>query len=256
MSKRLTQRHDAFFQRLLDQPEAAATLLRERLPEEVARLLVDEPPEPIPGSFISQRLRGYRTDRLFRTRTLTGRPVLIFCLLEHKSKPEVRTPLQLLGYQYQFLDHWNRTEGQNPDGSWRPLPAILTMVVYHGAAEWTAPLSLVEATDCDPAMQPYLLDFRYSLVDLGRIPDTRLSEKRKLRVGLLILKHGTAGWTTRKHLIKLVREAIRLRGKGTLPPYQARTSQNRLPLFFLQQCLETLDFLQRSFLCLECRRFP
>ena len=84
------------------------------------------------------------------------------------------------------------------------------MVVYHGAAEWTAPLSLVEATDCDPAMQPHLLDFRYSLVDLGRIPDTRLSEKRKLRVGLLILKHGTSGWTTRKQLIKLVREAIRL----------------------------------------------
>ncbi|CAK0773651.1 hypothetical protein CCP4SC76_5780004 [Gammaproteobacteria bacterium] len=71
MPKRLIQRHDAFFQRLLDQPESAATLLRERLPEEVACLLVDEPPEPIPGSFISQRLRGYRTDRLIRTRTLT-----------------------------------------------------------------------------------------------------------------------------------------------------------------------------------------
>ncbi|CAK0782278.1 hypothetical protein CCP4SC76_830002 [Gammaproteobacteria bacterium] len=90
------------------------------------------------------------------------------------------------------------------------MPAILTMVVYHGAAEWTVPLSLVEATDCDPAMQPYLLDFRYRLVDLGRIPDARLSEKRKLRVGLLILKHGTAGWTTRKQLIRLVREAMRL----------------------------------------------
>ncbi|CAK0762575.1 hypothetical protein CCP4SC76_3700002 [Gammaproteobacteria bacterium] len=97
MPKRLTQRHDAFFQRLLDQPESAATLLRERLPEEVARLLVDEPPEPIPGSFVSQRLRGYRTDRLFRTRTLTGRPVLIFCLLEHKSQPEVRTPPAIAG---------------------------------------------------------------------------------------------------------------------------------------------------------------
>ena len=210
MSKRVTQRHDAFFQRLLDQPESAASLLRERLPKEVARLLVDEPPEPIPGSFISQRLRGYRTDRLFRTRTLTGRPVFIYCLIEHKSQPEVRIPLQLLGYLYQFLDQWNRTEGKNPDGSWRPLPAILTMVVYHGAVKWTAPLSLVEATDCDPAMQPHLLDFRYRLVDLGRIPDVRLSSERKLRVGFLILKHGTAGWTTRSQIIKLVRETLRL----------------------------------------------
>ncbi|MEI6415205.1 MAG: Rpn family recombination-promoting nuclease/putative transposase [Pseudomonadota bacterium] len=210
MSKRLTQRHDAFFQRLLDQPENAAALLRERLPEEVACLLVDEPPEPIPGSFVSRRLRGYRTDRLFRTRTLTGRPVYLYCLLEHKSSPDVRTPLQLLGYQYQILDLWDRTEGKNPDGSWRPLPAILTMVVYHGVAEWTVPLSLAEATDCDPAMRPYLLDFRYRLVDLGRIPDVQLSQEQKLRVGFLILKHGTAGWTTRKQLVKLVREAMRL----------------------------------------------
>ena len=84
------------------------------------------------------------------------------------------------------------------------------MVVYHGAAEWLVPLSLADATDSDPALRPYLLDFRYRLVDLGRIPDARLSGERNLRVGLLILKHGTAGWTTRKQLVKLVRETIRL----------------------------------------------
>ncbi|CAK0779990.1 hypothetical protein CCP4SC76_7170002 [Gammaproteobacteria bacterium] len=84
------------------------------------------------------------------------------------------------------------------------------MVVYHGAAEWTAPLSLVDATDHDPAMQPYLLDFRYQLVDLGRIPDAQLSREQKLRVGFLILKHGTAGWATRKQIIQLIHEATRL----------------------------------------------
>ena len=72
MPKRLTQRHDEFFQRLLAKPHNAAALLRERLPEAVTQLLVDESPELVSGDFISKNLHGYRTDRLFRTRTLSG----------------------------------------------------------------------------------------------------------------------------------------------------------------------------------------
>ena len=71
MSSRTVQRHDQFFQQLLDKPDVAGRLLRERLPPEVVELLADEPPELVPGSFVSRRLRGYRTDRLYRTRTRT-----------------------------------------------------------------------------------------------------------------------------------------------------------------------------------------
>ncbi|MEI6986266.1 MAG: Rpn family recombination-promoting nuclease/putative transposase, partial [Rhodospirillaceae bacterium] len=84
-----------FFQRMLDKPGNAGALLRERLPAEVVRLLVNEPPELIPGSFVSPRLRAYRTDRLFRTST------------------------------------------------------IVTMVIYNGIEEWTAPLSMAEGTGVD-----------------------------------------------------------------------------------------------------------
>lgn len=210
MPSRSIQRHDQFFQTLLDKPGLAGTLLRERLPAEVVALLADEPPELVPGTFVSQRLRAYRTDRLYRTRAVSGRPVLVWTLIEHKAKPEPRIALQLLGYQHQILERWDRTEGRNPDGSLRPLPALITMVVYNGAAEWTVPLSLAEATDADPGIRPHLLDFRYSLVDLGRIPDAQLSRERALRVGLLILKHGPLGRATRKRLLKVAREALRL----------------------------------------------
>ncbi|MBF0563290.1 MAG: Rpn family recombination-promoting nuclease/putative transposase [Alphaproteobacteria bacterium] len=207
---RVIQRHDQFFQRLLGKPGTAGALLRERLPAEVAKLLVDEPPELMPGSFVSRRLRGYRTDRLYRSRTITGRQVLIYTLIEHKSNPEPRISLHLLGYQYQALDYWDRTEGRTQEGILRPLPALITLVVYNGAAEWKIPQTLAEVTDADPAMRPYLLDFRYSLVDLVRIPDADLSRERNLRVGLLILKHGSLRRATRKQLLKLAREAMRL----------------------------------------------
>jgi hypothetical protein len=210
MPSRPAQRHDAFFQSLLDRPDNAGALLRERLPAEVAALLADEPPELVPGSFVSKRLRGYRTDRLYRARTLSGRPALVYALIEHKSTPDPRLPLQLLGYQCQVLEHWDRTEGRGADGAQRPLPALVTLVVYHGARPWTVPLSLAEATDADPTMRPYCLDYRYSLADLGRIPDAELSRERRLRVGLLILKHGPVGRARRRKLVRIAKEALRL----------------------------------------------
>jgi predicted transposase YdaD len=176
----------------------------------VAALLGDEPPELLPGSFVSKRLRGHRTDRLYRTRTRAGRPALVYTLIEHKSAPDPRLPLQLLGYQYQVLEHWDRTEGRAPDGTPRPLPALVTLVVYHGSRPWTVPASLGAATDADEGLRPYCLDFRYSLADLGRIPDAQLSQDRRLRVGLLILKHGAVGRADRRRLLKIARQALRL----------------------------------------------
>jgi hypothetical protein len=209
MPSRPVQRHEAFFQTLLDKPGTAGTLLRERLPPEVAALLADDPPELMPGSFVSRRLRKYHTDRLYKTRTVTGRPVLLYTLIEHKSDPDPRIGLQLLGYQYRILDHWDRTEGRTPDDTPRPLPAVVTLVVYHGATAWDIPRSLAEATDADDAVRPYLLDFRYSLADLGRIPDARLSEDRALRIGLLILKHGPLRRSDRRKLLRIAREVQR-----------------------------------------------
>ncbi len=207
MVSRQLQRHDQFFQRLLDQPGAAGALLRERLPAEVAALLVAEPPELVPGTFVSRRLRGYRTDRLYRTRTLTGRPALIYTLVEHKSRPEQRISLQLLGYQTQILEQWDAREGKAPDGTLRPLPALITLVVYNGTEDWNVPLSLAEATDADPALRPWTVDFRYSLVNLKSIPDARLSTEKVLRVGLLILKYGRPARKDRRKLIRLIRVA-------------------------------------------------
>ncbi|CAK0779014.1 transposase [uncultured Gammaproteobacteria bacterium] len=159
---------------------------------------------------MSRRLRGYRTDRLYQSETITGRPVLLYTLIEHKSSSDQRTPLQLLGYQVEILESWDRREGRNQDSSLRPLPVVITLVIYNGATEWNAPFSFAEATDADPALRPYILDFRYNLVDLGRIPDAKLSQERALRVGLLILKHGSLRRANRKKLLKIAREAMAL----------------------------------------------
>ncbi len=110
---RIIQRHDQFFKRLLDQPGTAGALLREGLPHEVAALLDDQPPEQSPGSFVPPEVREDRT-RLYRANTITGRPLLIHAVIEHKSSPDPRTGLQLLGYKTEILEWWNKNHGGPP----------------------------------------------------------------------------------------------------------------------------------------------
>ena len=112
---RLIQRHDQFFKRLLDHPGAAGALLRERLPLAAAALLSDDTPEHIPGSFVPAELREYRTDRLYRARTISGRSVFIHAVVEHKSSPDPRIGLQLLGYKTQILNGGAERKGRGAD---------------------------------------------------------------------------------------------------------------------------------------------
>jgi hypothetical protein len=82
-------------------------------------------------------------------------------------------------------------------------------VIYHGEAEWRIPLDFASGMDlADDALRPHLLNFRYSLADLGRIDDARLSREKRLRIGLLILKRGSGDGDLRETLLVLGRAAL------------------------------------------------
>jgi hypothetical protein len=207
---RLFHRHDAYFKRLLDQPGTALALLRERLPVAIAKRLVDEEPESLPTSFISDELEERRPDRLYRTRTTEGQPVLVYTLVEHKSSPDQRTGLQLLGYDVQILNWWNKLEGRDENGRLRKLPALFSIVVYNGEERWTVPLTLAGATEGgdDDEISPWLPDLRYTLVDLSQTDSGVLSRHRVLRFGFKVLKYGARDGDIREILKMLVREAL------------------------------------------------
>jgi hypothetical protein len=215
MTSRLIHRHDQFFKRLLDKPGAAGALLRERLPEPIACRLSADTPELVAGSFISESLREYRTDRLYRVRMIGGQTAFIHVVIEHKSAPDPRIGLQLLGYLAQIWQWWDDHEDRAADGRRRPLPPVFPLVVYHGAADWAIPTSFAETLAADAELRPYLLDFRYGLMDLGRIEDRALSREQVLQVGLMILKRGSRDGDLRAILLELGRSAAAL-GFGEL----------------------------------------
>jgi hypothetical protein len=181
--------HDAFFRALMDEPGVAAALLREHLPAEVAALLAPNTPELLDAHFVAAHLRHSQADRLYRARALGGGEVYVYVLLEHKSAPDPEVGVQLLGY---LAEIWRRLDRQRLERSGvvgGDRVPIVPLVIYHGAREWTVPLSFGETVAAAPALRPYLPDFTYSLLDLGRVPDDQLSSQPVARGGLRVLKY-------------------------------------------------------------------
>lgn len=212
MPPRLIQRHDQFFKRLLERDGTAGALLRERLPPAVAERFGPDAPELVGGSFVNRELQEQQTDRLYRVRMVDGEIAFIYALIEHKSSPDLNVTLQLLGYMVQIWQWWIRQEGNGGNSRRRRLPPIFPIVVYHGEAEWHIPLDFIGGMGLpiDDALRPHHLNFSYSLADLGRIEDAELSREETLRIGFLILKHGSRDGDLRETLLKLGRHAVAL----------------------------------------------
>ncbi|MBF0612993.1 MAG: Rpn family recombination-promoting nuclease/putative transposase [Magnetococcales bacterium] len=182
----LPQPHDRLFKALLSHPETAGALLREYLPAPIVALLTPDNPELVSETFVSQELRPVYSDRVFRSKTVTGKEVFFYTLMEHKSYLDQQVALQL---GRGIMGIKEMVAKQDPD--WTVLPAVLPFVLFHGAQEWTIPTEFLGVVDADPAFHPYLMNFSYILADLGPIPDSRLARDARLRAGLLALKYGT-----------------------------------------------------------------
>ncbi|MBF0439183.1 MAG: Rpn family recombination-promoting nuclease/putative transposase [Magnetococcales bacterium] len=182
----ITQPHDRFIKLLLSDPEKARTLVRERLPKEVAELLSSDLPELVEVSFVDEELRGHLTDRLFRVRTIRGRVAMLYVLIDHKSYADEFVSFQLLKYKVEVWKQWVR---ENPE--WKLLPCIVPFIFYHGETEWRIPNEFIAIVDVEEGWRPFLLNFHFPVFDLGKVPNRQLSQHPRLRAWLVAAKYAT-----------------------------------------------------------------
>ncbi len=170
----------------MSHPETAGAFLRESLPPEVSQQLTPDSPQLIEGTFIEERLRPYFADRLFQTKTVDDKELFLYILLEHKSYEDKKVGWQLFRGISAFMEQKNRENEQ-----WQKLPAILPLLLYHGKQKWRIANEFMALIDANEALRPWLINFRYPVIDLGPIPDDQLSQHARLKAGLLALKYGT-----------------------------------------------------------------
>lgn len=182
--EQLRHPHDVYVKSLFGRIVVARSFFRCYLPPELVAELDLRSLTLDKETFVSEKLREYFSDLVYRVQHKDGGAAFLYLLLEHKSTPERWTPLQLLGYQHEI---WERAKATCSN----QLPLIVPVVLYHGERHWNVPLSfheLVAGADAMP-WSKYVPSFSYHLCDLSRWLNEQLTGSPELRGGLLLLKN-------------------------------------------------------------------
>lgn len=155
--------HDALFKRIFSVPAHAAAELRSVLPPELVAVVDFSRLELVSPSFVRVTLDERHADLLFRAPLLQRGEgdeeahvynhlhLELYTLMEHRSGPDPRMPLRVMGYTLEF---WERLLQSEPDR--RTLPPVISLVVHHGPGGWSAPRSvheMVEGLDQYPVLR-------------------------------------------------------------------------------------------------------
>ena len=184
MTKKSGAIHDKFLKRIMFNPDTAGVFFQEHLPENWSSRMVSERLERMPSDFIDEELAEHQSDVLYRIRLTNGKEGMVYILTDHKSSPDYKIALQLQRYMNKI---WLQLAEKS---NWRPLPEIWPVVIYNGNRSWNVPTNFAGLFETEPENPVQNIpDFAYHLIDLSQIPDDELSEQRRLRAFLTVMKH-------------------------------------------------------------------
>jgi len=175
--------HDRFFKAVFGRTEVAAEFLGRYLPAEVAATLNWATLRAEKDAFLDPELGQHLADLLYAVDLHGGGTGYVHVLFEHKSYVESRINLDLLRYRVRIWEQWLNA------GNAGPLPVIVPVVFYHGAAGWSVSRQFADGVAAAPALLDYVPHCVYHLVDLSGYRDEDLRGAVMLQVALLTLKY-------------------------------------------------------------------
>jgi predicted transposase/invertase (TIGR01784 family) len=175
------------FRQVYSNKENARSLLADKLPDKVLKLMDLDTLEISKDSFIEKELADYYSDMLYRVNLTDGSQGFIYVLFEHKSYYDRFVHLQLLEYMVKI---WRLHIKQHEEKPVR-LPIVIPLLVCHGRKEWpenTERLSSLLSGPVDD-LSGYIPDFGFELYDLHRYSDDQIKGTIMSRVILLLFKY-------------------------------------------------------------------
>ena len=128
------------------------------LPQALAKMLDLSTLQIIDGEFVDENHRSHQSDILYQVDTISGSPIILYILIEHKSNPDKWAVLQLLRY---MLNKWEQDVGNGAD----QLIPIVPILFYHGQTEWGYPTNFQDYFPQDEIWHLFLPTFEVILQD-------------------------------------------------------------------------------------------
>ena len=159
--------HDPTYKRLFAFPRMVEDLLRAFVPGEWLAAVDFSTLEKLSAEYVSDALRRRHGDAVWRVR-VRDEWLHVLVLLEFQSTGDPDMALRILTYTALLYQELGRNDAMTRPrmGPGRRRPPVLPVVLYNGAAPWTAPVEVRELiAPAGPNLAPYQPSQRYVLVD-------------------------------------------------------------------------------------------
>jgi len=158
--------HDKFFKNVLSDINIAKKFISSFLSPEVLRHINIETLQYAETDFLLQDLKEIFSDIVFTANKKDDEEIYISIILEHKSKPDDFTAVQLLLYiAYGYYKQYKNT---------RSLRMILPIVFYHGKQKWVYKTINDLLNELPLELRQFIPAFKTVFIDLKNFSDEQL----------------------------------------------------------------------------------
>ena len=202
--------HDRLFKGIFGNPRHARQVLRTALPRSLARHIDFRTLRLQDGSYVQESLAMRYSDLLFSARA-AGHSVRLYLLFEHQSEPDPLMAFRLMRY---MTDIWHDFLDEHPNAT--RLPAIIPVVLHHGAGGWTSSTALEALYDLPDELcqifAPVVPRFSFILDDLAAQTDQDIRRRAIGAIPTLVLwmfKHARDPALEGDRMVTAMREHIK-----------------------------------------------
>lgn len=178
--------HDHSYKLLFSHPQMVRDLLEGFIPGDWLSQLDYDSLQKVSGSYVSDDLRERTDDIVWRVRWGEGW-VYVYLLMEFQSAIEPYMAVRILTYVGLLYQDLIESRQLPDDGR---LPPVLPIVLYRGAARWSASIDIGGLLQPGPrALDTYRAQVRYVLIDQGHYASSELASLRNLVAALFRLEN-------------------------------------------------------------------
>lgn len=122
------------------------------------------------NSFITRKYKAKEADLVYKIKNKE-----IFFLIEHQSNIDSSMPYRMLNYSIDIMNEWRKSKKIE---TIKKYPIIVPIVIYTGDRNWKVPVNFREKQIATSIFKNYKIDFKYNLIDINKISDKELIEKK------------------------------------------------------------------------------
>jgi len=176
----ITQEHDAGYKSIFSKKRNFLHFLKKYIKAEWVKYIDENDLIPINTTFIDEEYQNKESDVIYKIK-FKGSEIIFYILLELQSTVDQTMPFRLLKYITELMkrefDNTPKNERESTDYR---LPAVIPIILYNGADNWTAVRSFKEYVQGYEQFGEYIVDFRYFLFDLNRMTEETILSTNQL----------------------------------------------------------------------------